>query len=70
VLLDNMDVDTMRRAVEIIRRDAPLVLIEASGNIGTNVERLATVAATGVDFISLGALTHSAPHFDISLEFV
>jgi nicotinate-nucleotide pyrophosphorylase (carboxylating) len=69
VLLDNMDVDMMRSAVEFIRRNAPQVLIEASGNIGTNVERLAVVAATGVDFISLGALTHSAPNFDISLEF-
>ena len=45
------------------------VLLEASGNIGTDPERLAAVAATGVDFISLGALTHSAPNFDISLEF-
>jgi nicotinate-nucleotide pyrophosphorylase (carboxylating) len=44
-------------------------LIEASGNIGTNPARLAAVAATGVDFISLGALTHSAPNFDVSLEF-
>jgi nicotinate-nucleotide pyrophosphorylase (carboxylating) len=69
VLLDNMDVETMRRAVELARSTAPHVLLEASGNIGTNPERLASVAATGVDFISLGALTHSAPNFDISLEF-
>ena len=69
VLLDNMDVETMRSAVEMIRRAAPNVLIEASGNIGTNPARLAEVAATGVDFISLGALTHSAPNFDVSLEF-
>ena len=69
ILLDNMDVETMRSAVELVRRDAPGVLLEASGNIGTNPQRLATVAATGVDFISLGALTHSAPNFDISLEF-
>lgn len=69
ILLDNMDVETMRSAVELARRDAPGVLLEASGNIGTNPQRLATVAATGVDFISLGALTHSAPNFDISLEF-
>jgi nicotinate-nucleotide pyrophosphorylase (carboxylating) len=45
------------------------VLLEASGNIGANPQRLAAVAATGVDFISLGAITHSAPNFDISLEF-
>src|SRR6266568_8402763 len=69
VLLDNMDVETMRSAVEMIRRAAPHVLIEASGNIGTNPARIAAVAATGVDFISLGALTHSAPNFDVSLEF-
>jgi nicotinate-nucleotide pyrophosphorylase (carboxylating) len=69
VLLDNMDVETMRSAVEMIRRAAPNVLIEASGNIGTNPARIAAVAATGVDFISLGALTHSAPNFDVSLEF-
>jgi len=69
ILLDNMDVATLRSAVELARRDAPGVLLEASGNIGTNPQRLADVAATGVDFISLGALTHSAPYFDISLEF-
>jgi nicotinate-nucleotide pyrophosphorylase (carboxylating) len=69
VLLDNMDIQTMHNAVELIRRDAPLVLIEASGNIGSNGERLRAVASTGVDFISLGALTHSAPNFDVSLEF-
>jgi nicotinate-nucleotide pyrophosphorylase (carboxylating) len=69
ILLDNMDIETMRSAVELARRDAPGVLLEASGNIGTNPQRLAAVAATGVDFISLGALTHSAPNFDISLEF-
>ncbi|HLZ58658.1 MAG TPA: carboxylating nicotinate-nucleotide diphosphorylase [Ktedonosporobacter sp.] len=69
ILLDNMDVDMLRGAVTFIRQRGPQVLIEASGNIGTNATRLAAVAATGVDFISLGALTHSAPNFDISLEF-
>ena len=69
VLLDNMDIEHMRKAVELITSQAPGVLIEASGNIGTNPERLAAVAATGVDFISLGALTHSAPNIDVSLEF-
>jgi nicotinate-nucleotide pyrophosphorylase (carboxylating) len=69
VLLDNMAVELMREAVELVRRTDPRVLIEASGNIGTNPARLAAVAATGVDFISLGALTHSAPNFDVSLEF-
>ncbi|HEX6485064.1 MAG TPA: carboxylating nicotinate-nucleotide diphosphorylase [Ktedonobacteraceae bacterium] len=69
ILLDNMPVELMREAVELVRRTDPRVLIEASGNIGTNPARLAAVAATGVDFISLGALTHSAPNFDVSLEF-
>jgi nicotinate-nucleotide pyrophosphorylase (carboxylating) len=69
VLLDNMDAEMMRTAVALLRQSAPRVLIEASGNIGTRSERLVTVAATGVDFISLGALTHSAPNFDVSLEF-
>jgi len=69
VLLDNMDTEMMSRAVSLIRQRAPRVLIEASGNIGSSQERLVAVAATGVDFISLGALTHSAPNFDISLEF-
>jgi len=69
ILLDNMDIEMMRGAVELIRRTSPGVLIEASGNIGTSATKLAAVAATGVDFISLGALTHSAPNFDVSLEF-
>jgi nicotinate-nucleotide pyrophosphorylase (carboxylating) len=70
VLLDNMTVEVMREAVELIRQLAPHVLIEASGSIGTNTDRLVAIAATGVDFISLGALTHSAPRFDVSLEFI
>lgn len=69
VLLDNMELAMMRSAVEYIHQHAPQVLIEASGSIGTNTDRLAAVAGTGVDFISIGALTHSAPNFDISLEF-
>ena len=70
ILLDNMDIEMMRQAVKLVREQAPRLLIEASGTIGTDPERLAAVAATGVDFISLGALTHSAPNFDVSLEFV
>jgi nicotinate-nucleotide pyrophosphorylase (carboxylating) len=68
ILLDNMSLEMMCSAVKMIRERAPRVLIEASGNIGANVERLAAVASTGVDFISLGALTHSSPNFDVSLE--
>jgi nicotinate-nucleotide pyrophosphorylase (carboxylating) len=70
VLLDNMALHIMSSAVVLIRQRAPDVLIEASGSIGTNAEKLVAVAGTGVDFISLGALTHSAPNFDVSLEFV
>ncbi len=69
ILLDNMELDTMRGAVELARRVSPNVLIEASGSIGVDPTRLLAVASTGVDFISLGALTHSAPNFDVSLEF-
>jgi nicotinate-nucleotide pyrophosphorylase (carboxylating) len=64
-----MPVDTMRSAVELVHRAAPKVLIEASGSIGTHPVQLVAVAATGVDFISLGVITHSAPQFDVSLEF-
>lgn len=69
LLLDNMPVESMHLAVELVRSVAPKVLLEASGSIGTNPAKLAAVAATGVDFISLGAITHSASNFDVSLEF-
>ncbi|HKV84453.1 MAG TPA: carboxylating nicotinate-nucleotide diphosphorylase [Ktedonobacterales bacterium] len=69
ILLDNMPPDRLRANVGWIRERAPRTIIEASGGIGVDPERLAAVAATGVDLISLGALTHSAPNFDVSLEF-
>jgi nicotinate-nucleotide pyrophosphorylase (carboxylating) len=69
ILFDNMTTEQMSSAVALVRRAAPRILLEASGNIGTNTTKLVAVAATGVDFISLGALTHSAPNFDVSLEF-
>src|SRR5205807_2131969 len=69
ILLDNMPVDRLRENVRWIRARAPGTLIEASGGIGTDASRLAEVAATGVDLISLGALTHSAPNFDVALDF-
>lgn len=69
ILLDNMSIERMHSNVEWIRAHAPHTVIEASGSIGTDTTRLAAVAATGVDLISLGALTHSAPNFDVSLEF-
>src|SRR5262245_15419263 len=69
ILLDNMPPERLRANVEWIRAHAPRTIIEASGGIGTDPARLAAVAATGVDLISLGALTHSATNFDVSLEF-
>jgi nicotinate-nucleotide pyrophosphorylase (carboxylating) len=63
VLLDNMDDAAIAEAV---RRAAGRVLLEASGNM--TLERLPRVAATGVDFVSMGAITHSAPAVDISFE--
>ena len=64
IMLDNMDDDTMREAVREIGDQA---LTEASGNMGAR--DLASVAATGVDLISIGALTHSVRALDISLVF-
>lgn len=61
IMLDNMDNSTMREAVRLI---AGTALTEASGNM--TVERLREVAETGVDFISVGALTHSVTALDIS----
>lgn len=65
IMLDNMDYATMKKAVELTNGRAKL---EASGNI--TLENIAQVAATGVDIISLGALTHSVKCFDISMRIV
>lgn len=64
VLLDNMPLDMVRQAVELC---AGRVMVEASG--GINESNVAAIAETGVDIISVGALTHSAPALDISLQF-
>ena len=64
VMLDNMDAPTMTKAVEIVDGKA---VTEASGNI--DLSNIKETAATGVDVISMGALTHSAPALDISLKF-
>lgn len=71
ILLDNMDLATLRGAVARAktagaRRAVPR--LEASG--GISLENVAEVAATGVDYISVGALTHSAPALDLSLELL
>ncbi|HEV2067078.1 MAG TPA: nicotinate-nucleotide diphosphorylase (carboxylating), partial [Thermomicrobiales bacterium] len=64
ILLDNMDVETIHQAVDLV---AGRALVEASG--GVNLQTVRAIAGTGVDLISVGALTHSAPALDISLEF-
>jgi nicotinate-nucleotide pyrophosphorylase (carboxylating) len=64
VLLDNMDTPTLREAVNMV---AGRMVTEASGNM--TLPRIAEVAATGVDYISSGALTHSARTLDLGLDF-
>lgn len=63
IMLDNMDVATMKKAVGIINKKS---LIEASGNVTLN--NIATVASSGVDYISVGALTHSYKVLDLSMK--
>src|SRR5438445_798932 len=67
VLLDNMRLEDLRMAV--VRRNAAAaeVLLEASG--GVNLATVRNIAATGVDRISVGELTHSAPALDIGLDY-
>ncbi len=62
VMLDNMDLSAMKRAVSLVQRR---FFTEASGNV--TLDKLPAIAETGVDFISSGALTHSVPAMDISL---
>jgi len=63
VMLDNMPVPAMRKAVRLLRGR---VKIEASGNV--RLDNIRRIAETGVDFISIGRLTHSARAVDLSLE--
>jgi len=65
ILLDNMDLATMRRAVEMVGGRVPL---EASG--GVSLETVRGIAETGVDYISVGKLTHSAPNMDIGADII
>ena len=66
IMLDNMDNATMTEAVSIIKAAAPAIKTEASGNM--SIPRLKEVAATGVDYISVGALTHTVKAMDISMN--
>jgi len=63
VLLDNMDIPTLTEAVRLAHGR---VVLEASG--GVTLSSIAKIAATGVDYASCGALTHSAPNFDVALD--
>ncbi|CAK8717135.1 MAG: nicotinate-nucleotide pyrophosphorylase (carboxylating) [Candidatus Electronema aureum] len=65
IMLDNMDVENLRQAVAMIGGKA---LVEASG--GVNLHTVRAIAETGVDIISVGALTHSAPACDIGLDWI
>jgi nicotinate-nucleotide pyrophosphorylase (carboxylating) len=63
VLLDNMDTETLRKAVALVGGRLPL---EASG--GITLDTIAAIAATGVDYASSGWITHSAPNLDVALD--
>jgi nicotinate-nucleotide pyrophosphorylase (carboxylating) len=66
LLLDNQSIESLQRLVTLARKLNPDVRLEASGNV--TLENVAKIAATGVDYISIGALTHSAPACDFSLR--
>ena len=68
VLLDNMTPDQVRQAVERVRKSGRPVPLEASG--GITLENIRAYAETGVDFISVGALTHSVPAVDLSMRIM
>ena len=67
ILLDNMNTEQMRKAVAYKNARSPKVLLEASG--GVNLRSVRSIALTGVDRISIGALTHSPNAVDFSMEF-
>jgi nicotinate-nucleotide pyrophosphorylase (carboxylating) len=67
VLLDNMPLDALRQAVALRNERAPEVKLEASG--GVSLATVAAIAATGVERISVGALTHSAPALDLAFDW-
>jgi nicotinate-nucleotide pyrophosphorylase (carboxylating) len=64
-MLDNMPLEEIKKAVRLARGKA---VLEASGNV--SLKNVRDIAAAGVDLISVGALTHSAPSVDISMEMV
>ena len=64
IMLDNMSLEQMRDCVKLVSRRA---IVEASGSVTR--DRVRAIAETGVDWISIGALTHSAPATDLGLDF-
>jgi len=68
ILLDNFGPEDLRTAVRRVRSAAPAVVLEASG--GLRLENARATALTGVDFIAVGAITHSAPALDIGLDTI
>lgn len=68
IMLDNFSVEEVRKAVGLIRHQKPKVKIEVSG--GISLATIPDYASTGIDFISVGQLTHSSPVFNFSLDFV
>ena len=68
IMLDNMSYDQIRQSVQVIREQAPAVIIEVSG--GVTIETVREFAECGVDLISVGAITHSATAVDISLKMI
>ncbi|WP_375424980.1 carboxylating nicotinate-nucleotide diphosphorylase [uncultured Friedmanniella sp.] len=68
ILLDNFGLPDLRAAVRRVRRDHPAVTLEASG--GLTLDLAAAVAATGVDLLAVGALTHSVRNLDVGLDVV
>lgn len=68
ILLDNMSVEQLREAVRVVRKHRKPPVLEASGNV--SLQTIRAIAETGVDEISVGALTHSAPALDFSLRVV
>jgi nicotinate-nucleotide pyrophosphorylase (carboxylating) len=66
IMLDNMTTDALRECVKMIRDASPDTIVEASGGVNLNTVR--EIAETGVDLISVGAITHSATAVDISLK--
>lgn len=65
ILLDNFDIALLKKGIRLARSIDPRIILEASGNI--NLENVRKVAATGIDRISIGKMTHSAPALDLSM---